>query len=122
MKRPGIYEEGSVRCELVEPHRAAVRKRSIEGWESVFLWYCFLTAAVATCHRRNRSCPCVARLPAVPSRLPAPFSGQIVVDTALAQRRVSGTIAIADTDAALAFIKQALGVKATRIGPLVIIR
>lgn len=51
------------------------------------------------------------------------FSGRIVVaDTTLAQRRVSGTIAIADTDAALTFIKQALAVKATRIGPLIVIR
>ncbi|SFT60071.1 FecR family protein [Mesorhizobium sp. YR577] len=51
------------------------------------------------------------------------FSGKIVVaGTALAQRRVSGTIAIADTNAALAFIKQVLAVKTTRIGPLVIIR
>ncbi|MEO9338385.1 FecR family protein [Mesorhizobium sp. SB112] len=51
------------------------------------------------------------------------FPGRIViVGTTLAQRRVSGTIAIADTDAALAFIKQALAVKATRIGPLIVIR
>lgn len=51
------------------------------------------------------------------------FSGRIVVvGSSLAQRRVSGTIAIADTDAALTFIKQALGIQASRLGPLIVIR
>lgn len=51
------------------------------------------------------------------------FSGRIVVaGKSLAARRVSGTIAIADTDAALAFVIQALGVKMTRLGPLIVIR
>ena len=51
------------------------------------------------------------------------FSGKILIGgSALAQRRVSGTIAVADIDVALAFIKLALAVKATRIGPLIIIR
>ena len=51
------------------------------------------------------------------------FPGRIVVaGGALAGRRVSGTLAIADTDAALAFIREVLGVKTTRIGPLIVIR
>jgi transmembrane sensor len=51
------------------------------------------------------------------------FSGRIIVaGNALARRRVSGTITVADTDAALAFIKQALGVKVTRLGPVIVIR
>lgn len=51
------------------------------------------------------------------------FSGRIIVaDRTLGQRRVSGTITVADTDAALGFLKQALGVKATRLGPLIVIR
>jgi transmembrane sensor len=51
------------------------------------------------------------------------FSGRIVVaGNALARRRVSGTITVADTDSALAFIKQALGVKVTRLGPVIVIR
>ncbi|MNY63303.1 fec operon regulator FecR [compost metagenome] len=51
------------------------------------------------------------------------FSGRILVaGSALANRRVSGTISVADTDAALSFVTQALGVKATRLGPLVVIR
>lgn len=51
------------------------------------------------------------------------FSGRIVIaGRSLAGRRVSGTIAIADTDAALSFVREALGVKATRLGPLIVIR
>ncbi|OJF95687.1 FecR domain-containing protein [Pararhizobium antarcticum] len=40
----------------------------------------------------------------------------------VANRRVSGTINAADTDAALSFLKEALGVKTDRIGPLIVIR
>lgn len=51
------------------------------------------------------------------------FSGQIVVASGdLSRRRVSGTLAVADTDAALAFLEQALGLKTNRIGPLIVIR
>lgn len=51
------------------------------------------------------------------------FGGRIVIaGSSLAARRVSGTVAIADTDAALSFVREALGVKATRLGPLIVIR
>lgn len=51
------------------------------------------------------------------------FSGRIVLaGTGLANRRVSGTITVSDTAAALSFLHQALGVKVLRIGPLVIVR
>jgi len=51
------------------------------------------------------------------------FSGRIVVaSNQLSQRRVSGTLAIADTSAALAFLEHALGVRTYRIGPLIVIR
>ncbi|CAK7260464.1 FecR family protein [Shinella yambaruensis] len=51
------------------------------------------------------------------------FSGRIVLaGSGLANRRVSGTITVSDTTAALSFIRQALGVKVTRIGPLIVIR
>jgi len=51
------------------------------------------------------------------------FYGQIVVTSSvLANRRVSGTIEVAHTDEALSFIAKALGVKITRLGPLIIIR
>ncbi|WP_137133401.1 FecR family protein [Rhizobium sp. FKY42] len=50
------------------------------------------------------------------------LKGKIVVaDSALANRRVSGTIKIADTDSALAFVTTALGVRVTHIGPLIVI-
>lgn len=51
------------------------------------------------------------------------FSGRIVVATdELARRRVSGTMAVSDTDAALAFLERALGVRANRVGPVIVIR
>jgi transmembrane sensor len=51
------------------------------------------------------------------------FYGRIVIaDGRLAQRRVSGTLAIADTDAALLHLQRALQVTTTRIGPLIVIR
>lgn len=51
------------------------------------------------------------------------FSGRIfVVGDELAQRRVSGTLDIADTEAALAFLQQALQLRLSRAGPLVLVR
>lgn len=51
------------------------------------------------------------------------FSGRIILaGSGLAERRVSGTIAVSDTAAALSFIHQALGVRVTRLGPLIVIR
>lgn len=51
------------------------------------------------------------------------FAGKIVIlGRNLAQRRVSGTMTIADTEAALSYVERALGVSANRIGPLVVIR
>lgn len=51
------------------------------------------------------------------------FSGRIVLaGSGLANRRVSGTITVSDTTSALAFLRQALGVTVTRVGPLIVIR
>ncbi|SOC48125.1 FecR family protein [Rhizobium subbaraonis] len=51
------------------------------------------------------------------------FRGRIVIaGSALANRRVSGTIKVADTDAALDFLTKVLGLKAVRLGPLIVIR
>lgn len=51
------------------------------------------------------------------------FSGRILIASSLlGDRRVSGTITITDTDAALGFLEKSLGVTATRIGPLIILR
>jgi len=50
------------------------------------------------------------------------FPGRIMLaSSALAERRVSGTIAVADTNAALTFLEQALGVSTSRIGPLIVV-
>lgn len=62
-------------------------------------------------------------LSSVVEELERHFSGQILIaGSGLADRRVSGTIAVSDTGAALAFLEQALGLQATRVGPLVILR
>lgn len=51
------------------------------------------------------------------------FAGRIVIaGDELARRRVSGTMTVSDTDAALAFLEQALDVRVGRIGPLIVIR
>lgn len=51
------------------------------------------------------------------------FSGRIMLmGGGLAGRRVSGTMTVTDTDAALAFLERAVGVRITRIGPLIVIR
>ncbi|GGF74753.1 iron dicitrate transporter FecR [Azorhizobium oxalatiphilum] len=51
------------------------------------------------------------------------FPGRIIIAGAdLGRRRVSGTMNIRDTDAALAFIEYALKVSTVRIGPLIILR
>ncbi len=51
------------------------------------------------------------------------FQGRIVIaGSELADRRISGTITIANTDDALAFVTRALAVNATRIGPLIVLR
>ncbi len=50
------------------------------------------------------------------------FYGRIVVaDSTLASRRVSGTMKIADTDDAVAFVVRALHINARRLGPLIVI-
>ena len=51
------------------------------------------------------------------------FYGRIVVTSSgLANRRISGTIKVANTDEALNFLAKALGIKTTRLGPLILIR
>lgn len=51
------------------------------------------------------------------------FAGRIlIVGDDLARRRVSGTMTITDTDAALAFLEQTLGIRTNRVGPLILIR
>lgn len=51
------------------------------------------------------------------------FSGRIVVASdELARRRVSGMMAVSDTDAALRFLENALGVRTNRVGPVIVIR
>lgn len=51
------------------------------------------------------------------------FSGRIVIANGeLARRRVSGTLAISDTNAVLVYLEHALRVTTNRIGPLIIIR
>lgn len=50
------------------------------------------------------------------------FAGRIVImGNELLQRHVSGTLTITDTNAALAYLEQALHVRVSRIGPLIVI-
>lgn len=50
------------------------------------------------------------------------FSGRIIVASPdLSSRRVSGTFVVTDTDAALALLRESLGLSVTRIGPLIVL-
>jgi transmembrane sensor len=82
-----------------------------------------IDGVVALSWRRGQIAVDGAPLSYVVEEMNRHFRGRIVVaGSALANRRVSGTISIADTDAALSFVTKALGVKSTRLGPLIVIR
>ncbi|WP_020188310.1 FecR family protein [Methylopila sp. 73B] len=77
---------------------------------------------LALAWRRGRLVVDDAPLAYVIEEMDRHFSGRILIaGGVLAQRRVSGTIAIADTDASLEFLKQSLGLGVTRLGPLIVI-
>ncbi|MCB1394172.1 FecR family protein [Nitrobacter sp.] len=51
------------------------------------------------------------------------FAGRIIISNSdLAARRVSGTFTVTDTDAALALLRESLGVSVIRMGPLILLR
>lgn len=51
------------------------------------------------------------------------FAGRIVIaGIGLSDRRISGTMTVSNTDAALDFLQRALGVTVNRIGPLIVVR
>lgn len=80
-------------------------------------------ALVALAWKRGQIAVDNAPLSYVVEEMNRHFYGRIVVaGPRLGKRRVSGTIKVADTDDALAFVTKALGVKATRLGPLIVIR
>jgi len=64
-----------------------------------------------------------ASLAFVASELGRHFSGRIFITSKdLSERRVSGRFSIVDTNAALAFLERTLGITATRLGPIIILR
>lgn len=80
------------------------------------------TASAALAWRRGYLVLDNQPLSSVVQELERHFSGRIlIVGDGLGDRRVSGTIAVSDTAAALAFLEQALGLKATTMGPLVVL-
>lgn len=51
------------------------------------------------------------------------FAGRIIISNSdLAARRVSGTFTVTDTDAALALLRESLGLSVIRMGPLILLR
>jgi len=79
--------------------------------------------AAVTSWRRGQLVVDSATLAEVVDEIGRHFSGKImIVGTDLAQRRVSGTFAISDPIAALRLLEESIGVSATRIGPLIVIR
>jgi transmembrane sensor len=79
--------------------------------------------AVALAWRRGQLVVDNATLESVVTEIARHFEGRIVIaSTELAQRRVSGTFAVSDPDAAFELLRQSLGIEVTRLGPLVIVR
>lgn len=79
--------------------------------------------AVALAWRRGQLVVDNVTLQAVIDEIRRHFSGSIIIASdELAQRRVSGTFAIADPDMALDLIGASLGITITRLGPVVIVR
>lgn len=78
---------------------------------------------VALAWRRGQLAVDNAPLSLVVEEMNRHFAGRIVLmGDEVSRRRVSGTIAVSDTVAALSFIEQALRVKVSRVGPLIVIR
>lgn len=51
------------------------------------------------------------------------LSGKVmIVGSGLASRKISGTIAISDIATALDYLERALGLSATRVGPVIVLR
>jgi transmembrane sensor len=64
-----------------------------------------------------------ASLSSVAEELERYFTGKILIASPrLADRRISGTMAVSDTAAALTFLEQALDLTSTRVGPLIVLR
>lgn len=79
--------------------------------------------ATVTAWRRGQLVVDNATLAEVVDEIGRHFSGRIVLaGSDLAGRRVSGTFAISDPMAALHLLEESLGLTATRIGPLIVIR
>lgn len=115
MVEPEMDNPGSLQVE--EGERALVDRRG--GNTAVQR----VDSAVALSWRRGQIAVENAPLFKVVEEMGRHFSGRIVIaGDVVANRRVSGTINVTDTDAALSFLRAALGVKTTRIGPLILIR
>ncbi|NKN37369.1 FecR family protein [Agrobacterium sp. a22-2] len=119
--------ENAVQIEFEGQHAGSVRVT--QGEQAIFDYANKETVVlpvdglVALAWKRGQIAVDNAPLSYVVEEMNRHFYGRIIVaGSALANRRVSGTIKVADTDDALAFVTMALGVKATRLGPLIVIR
>jgi len=82
-----------------------------------------MSASAALAWRRGLLVLDNAPLSHVVEELRRHFSGRIfIASSALADRRISGTIAISDTMAAITYLEQALGISSSKIGPIIILR
>ncbi|CAA0112597.1 Uncharacterised protein [Starkeya nomas] len=80
-------------------------------------------AALALAWRRGQLVVDNAPLSYVVNEMNRHFAGRIVIaGFGLADRRISGTMTVSNTDAALDFLQRALGVTVNRIGPLIVVR
>ncbi|ACM39966.1 MULTISPECIES: FecR family protein [Rhizobium/Agrobacterium group] len=114
--------------QLERDGKQAASLRVNEGEQAIYDYARKTTAVtpvdglVALAWRRGQIAVDNAPLSYVVEEMNRHFRGRIIIaGSALARRRVSGTIKVADTKDALAFVKKALGLEATRLGPLIVI-
>jgi transmembrane sensor len=119
--------ENAVQVDLPGQDSPPVR---VQQGEQAIYDYAQRTAAVepidsltALAWRRGQIAVDNAPLSYVVEEMNRHFEGRIVIaNSTLSNRRVSGTIKVANTDEALAFVRTVLGLKVTRLGPLIVIR
>ncbi|MBC2775654.1 FecR family protein [Rhizobium sp. AQ_MP] len=119
--------ENAVQVDFAGQHPSPIRvpqgRQAILDHENEKAAISTVDALVALAWTRGQIAVDNAPLSYVVEEMNRHFYGRIVIaGPTLAERRVSGTIKVADTDHALAFLTNALGVKATHLGPLIVIR
>jgi transmembrane sensor len=98
-------------------------RRAVYGRDGNVRYVIFADPDVALAWRKGQIVVDDVALAEVVEEIGRRFSGRIVIASpTLAARRVSGTFAVADADAALALLQESFGFSVTRLGPFILLR